>query len=352
MRDMLRQLVRPVIHSAWHTWLARQWWSFQCQHGRHNWRLFPLALAGRSDRLCHCSRCGAWRYRPARKERNMRDRFRRYLWLAGLGMLASLTVITVCALAASADIPDAAPLSPALPLIRSDPVRSNEVTTTISVFLPLVMQSSEPAWITGTYKGSYSFCQNAPGITATLQGLGGFVLTWDDHSGGASAGLGDPLGNTWDCRSVIVFAFSPEPPRGPVLSGTLDFSNAWTTVQNKNVLPQDVPVALRQSNWTSAPTGTDPRVLWFDVSSDFWTQRLPSFQDLCAHTTVPIPPGRLIVQGAEIGIMAYSSSIYRPELWAQDRGRFVDYGHYLTWSASCPGLKPTLRLLVQSEVAR
>jgi len=287
-----------------------------------------------------------------RKGYDMRDRFRRYLWLAGLAALASLVILVICALVANAGGPDAAPLSTALPQGRIAAAHSDEVTATVSVFLPLVMQSPEPVWITGAYKGLYSFCQNGPGITATLQGQGGFVLTWDEHGGGASAGLGDPLGNTWDCRSVMVFTFSPEPPHGQVLSGTLDFTNGWTTVQNKNVMPEDVPVAFRQTNWTFAPPEADPRTLWFDVSAEAWAQRLPSFQGLCARTTAPIPPGKLIAGGREIGIMAYSSSIYRPELWPQDFGRFVDYGHYLTWGGSCPGPRPALRLLVRPEVTR
>jgi len=281
----------------------------------------------------------------------MRDRFRRYLWLAGLSLPISLAVALTTAFAASARSPIAGQPSVTWASIQPGHARPNEdVTYTISVFLPLVIGSLEPAWITGTYQGLYSICQNAQGITATLQGSGGFTLAWDDHGGGASAGLGDPLGNTWDCRSVMVFVFSPPPPSGQVLSGTLEFSNAWTTVQNKNVLPQAVPVAFRQTNWTSAPAEADPRALWFDTRPVSWTQPLLSFQGLCSHTTLSVPPGKLAVLGSDIGLMVYSSSIDRPELWQPDAGRFVDYGHSLTWGGSCPGPRLVLRLLVQPEV--
>jgi hypothetical protein len=281
----------------------------------------------------------------------MRDRFRRYLWLAGLSLLATLAVAWVTALAANARNSDAWQPSATQARVQPGHARPNgDVTYTVSVFLPLVIGSPEPAWITGTYQGLYSICQNAQGITATLQGSGGFTLSWDDHGGGASAGLGDPLGNTWDCRSVMIFVFSPQPPSGLVLSGTLDFSNAWTTVQNKNVLPQAVPVAFRQTNWTSAPTEADPRALWFDTRPISWTQPLPSFQGLCSHTTLSVPSGKLATLGSDIGLMVYSSSIDRPELWQPDAGRFVDYGHSLTWGGSCPGPRPMLRLLVQPEV--
>ena len=227
---------------------------------------------------------------------------------------------------------------------------ASTATYTATVFLPLVMRPPAPVWITGTYQGLYSLCQNAAGITATLQGLGGFTMAWDDYGGGASAGLGDPLGNTWDCRSVMVFAFPPDAPHGRVVSGSMDLSNAWTTIQNKHVQPQDVPVEFQQTNWTRAPTDADPRVLWFDVNSESWTQSLPSFQGLCFHTSVAVPPGKLAISEPEVGLMVYSSAIDRPELWQQDFGRCVDYGHYLTWGGSCPGPKPTLRLLIEPEV--
>ncbi len=244
------------------------------------------------------------------------------------------------------------------PIQLQDQNRSYEIApTAITVepwrsFLPIVTRPPGLAseWITGTYQGLYSICQNGPGITSTLLGQGGFTLSWDDYGGGSSAGLGDPLGNTWDCRSVMVFEFPAGVPHGRVLSGTMNFSNAWTTVQNKNVLPQDVPVGFRQTNWTTASVDADIRDLWFDVRPDTWTQRLPSFQDLCSFTTVSVPSGYLTVSGPEVGIMVYSSAIYRPELWQNDYGRFVNYGHYLTWGGSCPSARPALRLLVQPEV--
>lgn len=282
----------------------------------------------------------------------MKKRSIRYLLLAGLSLLAALIVARAAARAAGTHGTGVWQPSATRDRIQADRVRPNEdATYTVSVFLPVVIGSFEPAWITGTYQGLYSICQNAPGITATLEGSGGFALFWDDHGGGASAGLGDPLGNTWDCRSVMVFAFSAPPPRGQVLSGTVEFSNAWTTVQNKNVPPQAVPVAFRQTHWTSAPPEADPRALWFDTRPISWTQSLPSFQGLCSPTTLSVPPGALVVQGSDIGIMVYSSSIDRPELWQPDAGRFVDYGHSLTWGGSCPGPRPVLRLLVQPEVS-
>ncbi len=280
---------------------------------------------------------------------------KRIRW-AGIVLFAAWVVTIGWALRgaehAHADVPAPSVVTDSsTPVFAAQASSTQTVTYTVSVFLPLVTRMPEPAWITGTFKGLYSICQNASDITSTLQGLGGFTLSWDDTGGGASASLGDPLGNTWDCRSVMVFAFPPDAPHGRVLTGSMSFSNAWTTIQNKNVLPQDVPVGFRQTNWTAAPPNADARALWFDTSPETWLQGLPSFQDLCFHTTVSIPPGALVVGGPEVGLMVYSSSIDRPDLWQQDYGRFVDYGHYLTWGGSCPGPKPTLRLLAEPEVA-
>jgi hypothetical protein len=268
-------------------------------------------------------------------------------------ILGTLLIVGVALIGLAHDGASAA--TPELSDLSSPPMAHTVAPTTTAaytatVFLPLVMRPSAPVWITGTYQGLYSLCQNAAGVTSTLQGLGGFTMAWDDTGGGASAGLGDPLGNTWDCRSVMVFAFPPDALHGRVVSGSMDLSNAWTTVQNKHVQPQDVQVGLRQTNWTRAPADADPRALWFDVKSETWTQSLPSFQGLCFHTSVFVPPGQMVVGGPEVGLMVYSSAVDRSELWQQDFGRFVDYGHYLTWGGSCPGPKPTLRLLIEPEV--
>ena len=270
------------------------------------------------------------------------------LSILGALFIVSVTLAGLAHIGASAAVPERSDLT--IPSQAHAVAPASTAAYTATVFLPLVMRPSDPVWITGTYQGLYSLCQNAAGITATLQGLGGFTMAWDDTGGGASAGLGDPLGNTWDCRSVMVFAFPPDAPHGRVVSGSMDLSNAWTTVQNKRVQPQDVPVEFRQTNWTRAQADADPRALWFDVKSETWTQSFPSFQDLCFHTSAAVPPGKLTVGGTEVGLMVYSSAIDRPELWQQDFGRFVDYGHYLTWGGSCPGPKPALRLLIEPEV--
>jgi hypothetical protein len=235
-------------------------------------------------------------------------------------------------------------ITTSLSVSRDDsPIRASDAMTHY-LYLPIVVMAPEitTKLVAGTLDGYYTFASVGATVTDTFHLYSSSItLDWSPISSGTLAlpALFNPLGRPeylsvcFHACVVMVWSLPISGTGNRVTSGTMTFPGLATVLSGKtDIMPDQVPVELRQTNWASASLDG----LTQEKALEYWQDTRPGWityfgeQGGCETSRISIPDSAIRVVGNKVGIMVCPGAADVPDLWQNTPdSRFVYYIHQL-----------------------